>query len=187
MKNVIMVHGYNGIPKVYEWLKEELIQKGYLVIVPKFPTQEGVIYNMWRKIFDNYKNDINEQTIIIAHSIGNEFMIKYLADNNININMYISLAGFADSFENEGKEDLNRAVKEFLVTKKEVEKFKKLVYKKYSIYSDNDHLVPLEVLEEYPKILEAKSILIKGIGHMGKKSGLEKLPKVLEIIDESHN
>lgn len=93
MKNVIMVHGYNGIPKIYGWLEKELIQKGYLVSVPKFPTQEGVIYNEWDKIFDNYKNDINEQTIIIAHSIGNEFMIKYLAENNIKINMYISLAG----------------------------------------------------------------------------------------------
>lgn len=187
MKNVIMVHGYNGIPKVFEWLKKELIQKGYLVVVPKFPTQEGVIYNVWRKIFDDYKNDINERTIIIAHSIGNEFIIKYLADHNININMYISLAGFADIFENEGKEDLNRAVKEFLVTKEEVEKFNKLVCKEYSIYSDNDHIVPLEVLEEYPKILGAKSILIKGIGHLGKKSGLENLPKVLEIIDENYH
>ena len=186
MKNVIMIHGYNAIPKIYEWLKEKLEKQGYLVIVPKFPTQEGVVYDKWSKIFDDYKNDINEETIIIAHSIGNEFIIKYLATNTLKINLYISLAGFAEKFEAEGKEDLNRAVKEFLVTEKEVEIFNKLVNEKYSIYSDNDHIVPLEVLEKYSKVIGAKSLLIKGIGHMGKKSGLETIPEVLEIIDTNN-
>ncbi|MGN1297469.1 MAG: alpha/beta hydrolase [Clostridia bacterium] len=185
MKNVILIHGYNGIPKIYEWLKEKLVQKGNLVIMPKFPTQEGVIYDIWKKIFDDYKNNINEETIVIAHSIGNEFLIKYLAENNINIKIYVSLAGFADSFENEEKEDLNRAIKEFLVTTKEVEMLNKLVCKKYSIYSDNDHIVPFDILEKYPKIIGAKAMLIKGIGHMGKKSGLETIPEVLDIIDNN--
>lgn len=101
--------------------------------------------------------------------------------------IYVSLAGFADSFENEEKEDLNRAIKEFLVTTKEVEMFNKLVYKKYSIYSDNDHIVPFDILEKYPKIIGAKAMLIKGIGHMGKKSGLETIPEVLDIIDNNNN
>lgn len=187
MKNVIMIHGYNGIPKIYEWLKEKLAKKGYSVIIPKFPPQDGVVYDIWKKTFEDYKNDINEETIVIAHSIGNEFLIKYLVENNINIKMYISLAGFADSFENEGKEDLNRAIKEFLVTKKEIEKFNKLVYKKYSIYSDNDHIVPFNVLEKYPKMIEAEAVLIRGIGHMGRKSGLETIPEVLDIIDKNNN
>ncbi len=83
--------------------------------------------------------------------------------------MYISLAGFAERFEREEKEDLNRAIKEFLVSEKEIEIFRKLISKKYSIYSDNDHIVPFEVLENYPQIIGAKPILIKGIGHMGKR------------------
>lgn len=183
MKNIIMIHGYNGVPKIYMWLKEKLEQKQYSVIVPEFPIQEGVIYDSWKNIFKDYNNYLNEETIIIAHSIGNEFIIKYLAENNISIKLYIGLAGFANVFEKEGKEDLNRAVKDFLVTEKEIEKFIELLDKRYSIYSDNDHIVPLEILEEYPKKIKAKSLLIKGIGHMGKKSGLEKIPEVLDIIE----
>ena len=186
MKNVIMIHGYNGIPKIYEWLKEQLEQKGYQIFIPKFGIQEDVIYDNWSIIFDDYKNYINEETIIIAHSIGNEFIIKYLAKNNIKIKMYIGLAGFANSFEIEEREDLNRAIKDFLVNKNEIDIFKKLVGRKYSIYSDNDHIVPFEVLKEYPKIIEAESRLINGIGHMGKKSGLETIPEVLEIIDDNN-
>jgi len=182
MKNIIMIHGYNGVPRIYNWLKEELEEKQYFVIVPEFPTQEGVIYDVWKDIFKKYNKYINEETIIITHSIGNEFIIKYLAENNISAKLYIGLAGFANVFETEGKEDLNRAVKDFLVTEEEIQKFIKLVDKRHCIYSDNDHIVPIEILEEYPKKIKGSSILIKGIGHMGKKSGLEKIPEVLDII-----
>ena len=185
MKKVILIHGYNGVPKIYEWLKGELEKIDYTVIIPKFPPQVGVIYKNWKMILDEYKNYIDRDTIIVAHSIGNEFIIKYLVENNLDIKLYISLAGFAEVFENEGKDDLNRAVKEFLITEQEINKFKELVDKKYSIYSDNDHIVPLKVLEKYPKMIDAKSMLIKGIGHMGKKSGLENIPEVIEIIENN--
>lgn len=183
MQNVLLIHGYNGIPKIYEWLKKELDKKGYSVIVPEFLPQEGVKYDIWKTILNDYKNFINEETIIVAHSIGNEFIIKYLTENNLKTDLYIGLAGFADVFEHDGKEDLNRAVKEFLVNRNEIDSFSKLTNKRFAIYSDNDHIVPFEVLEQYPKIINAKPLLIKGIGHMGKKSGLETIPEVLEIIE----
>lgn len=183
VRNIIMIHGYNGIPKIYEWLKEELEQMGYSVILPQLPIKENVIYEKWRKILDDYKNEINSETIVIAHSIGNEFIIRYVVENNIKIKEYIGLAGFAEYFENKGNEDLNRAIKEFLVTKKEIDNFKNLVDKKWCIYSNNDHIVPFDILEKYPKTIESEFIFIKGIGHMGKKSGLETIPEVLEIIN----
>lgn len=187
MKNVIMIHGYNGIPKIYNWLKDELEKREYKVIVPEFPSADGVIYDNWNEILDNYKNEFNKDTIVIAHSIGNEFIIKYLVKNNISIKLYISLAGFAECFEWEDKPDLNRAVKEFLVSNEEIEEFKRLVDKKYSIYSDNDHIVPFDVLEKYPKVINSRAILIRGIGHMGKKSGLESIPEVLKLIEEDES
>ncbi|MCI8470766.1 MAG: hypothetical protein HFJ35_04715 [Clostridia bacterium] len=158
-------------------------KKEYSVIIPEFSSQKNVIYDKWKVILDKYKREIKTETILIAHSIGNEFIIKYLTENNIKVKMYISLAGFAERFEREEKEDLNRAIKEFLVSEKEIEIFRKLISKKYSIYSDNDHIVPFEVLENYPQIIGAKPILIKGIGHMGKKSGLETIPEVVKLID----
>ncbi|MCI9063079.1 MAG: hypothetical protein HFJ17_00490 [Clostridia bacterium] len=184
MKNVFLIHGYNGIPKIYEWLEKELEKLGYNVIVPEFPPREGVIYEQWKNIFNNYKKDIKNDSIVIAHSIGNEFIIKYFNENNINIKLYISLAGFAEYFEWENREDLNRACKDFLVSKTELENFMHMCDKKYSIYSDNDHIVPFDILERYPKSIGSTPLLIKNIGHMGKKSGLETIPEVIEIIKE---
>ena len=183
-KNVILIHGYNGVPPIYQWLKGKLSEKGHEVIIPEFPPREGVIYSRWRDVMNQYQSSFNEDTIVVAHSCGNEFLIKYLCEYNINIKQYIGLAGFAESFECEGKPDLTRVTKDFLVNNEEINKFKELVQSRYAIYSDNDHIVPFTVLENYPKQIEAKPILIKRIGHMGRKSGLQEIPKVWEIMDE---
>ncbi len=51
-----MIHGYNGIPKIYWWLKQELEKKGYSIIIPEFPSQKNVIYDKWKVILDKYKS-----------------------------------------------------------------------------------------------------------------------------------
>jgi predicted alpha/beta hydrolase family esterase len=186
MENIFIIHGYNGIPKIFTWLKNQLELKGYKVYMPEFPPREGVVYKVWENLINKYNDEFNNDTVVIAHSIGNELIIKYLSKNNIKIKLYIGLAGFAEYFENKGKDDLNRAIKEFLVSEDQINIFNKLVDAKYCIYSDNDHIVPFEVLEKFPKLINSKSIMIKGIGHMGSKSGLETIPIVLDIIEENN-
>lgn len=185
MKNILLIHGYNGIPKIYNWLKEKLEEQGYNVYIPEFPPREEAIYNNWKNILDEFNQYFNNETIVIAHSIGNGCLIKYLAENNIKIDLYIGLAGFDKYFEHEGRDDLNRAIKEFIPDIEKIEKFKKLTNNRYAIYNDNDHIVPFDILENFPKNIDAKPMFIKGIGHMGKKSGLEKIPEVLDIIAEN--
>ncbi len=36
MKNVVMIHGYNGIPKIYWWLKQELEKKSIQLLYLSF-------------------------------------------------------------------------------------------------------------------------------------------------------
>ena len=185
MRNVILVHGINGTPKIFEWLKSELEKSDYEVIMPSFSIQEGTIYKRWKEILNQYKGSINSDSIVVCHSIGNEFIIKYLTEYHISIDTYIGLAGFAEAFYNEGKDALNAAVERFTVSEGEKREFIALTSNRYAIYSDNDHIVPFEVLERYPREIDAKSIFIPGIGHMGKKSGLEKLPELLELVKEN--
>lgn len=184
MKKVVILHGYNGIPLVFEWLKEKLEEKNYNVLMPTFPKQEGCRYDAWSNILDEHKDFFNNETIVVAHSIGNAFTFKYLSKNNIKIKLYIGLAGFCDAFSHADREDLNEAVESFSVSQNEIEKFKTITRYRYSIYSDNDHIVPFKILEECPKKIGSNSILIKNIGHMGKKSGLKELPEIINIIDK---
>lgn len=185
MKNVLLVHGFNGIPKIFYYFKEELEKQEYNVILPDFPVREDITIEGYFKIFDEYKSYFNKNLVVVAHSIGNSMFIKYISKNNLNIGLYISLAGFSKDYYNEGKDVLNDKVKLTILTEKEKSDVKKLILDRNSIYSDNDHIVPLQLLEEFCQDIDSKALLIKGIGHMGKKSGLEELPKVIEIIYNS--
>lgn len=184
MKNVLLINGFNGIPKIFEYFKEQLEKLDYNVIIPEFPVREDITVDGYFKIFDEYKNYFNEDLIVVAHSIGNPMFIKYISKKQCKVRKYISLAGFSKDFFNEGKDVLNEKVKLTILTDKELTDAKVLISEKYSIYSDSDHLVPFELLERYCKDIESISIPMKDIGHMGKKSGLEKLPKVLELIEK---
>lgn len=182
VKNVLLIHGFNGIPKVFKYFKEELENKGYNVILPNFPVREEITIDRYFKVFDEYRELFNENLIVIAHSIGNPMFIKYISQNNYKIGKYISLAGFSKAYYNERRDVLNEKVKLTILTDKEKEDTIKLINERYSVYSDNDHIVPFELLESYCTDIRSKSILINNIGHMGNKSGLETLPEVIDLI-----
>ncbi len=181
--NVLLIHGFNGIPKIFNYFKKELENKGYNVILPNFPVREKIEIDGYFEVFDKYKELFNNNLIVIAHSIGNPMFIKYISKNNYKVEKYISLAGFSEAYYNEEKNILNEKVKLTVLSDKEKEDAIKQINKKYSIYSDNDHIVPFDLLEKYCKDINSKPILIKSIGHMEKKSGLEILSEVIDLID----
>lgn len=154
--------------------------------MPEFPVRENITIEGYFNILENYKEYFNEKLIVVAHSIGNPMLIKYISKYGLKVGKYISLARFSKDFFNEGKEVLNEKVKLTILTENELNDAKILINKRYSIYSDSDHLVPFELLEQYCKDIDSISIPMKDIGHMGKKSGLEKLPIVVNIITDKN-
>lgn len=183
MKNILLVHGFNGIPKIFLYFEEELKEKGYNVIIPDFPTKADITLDGYLTVFAKYKNYFDENLIVIAHSLGNAMLLKYLCINNLKIKGYISLAGFGEAFTTIGREDLNIAIRGTSISQEEKDKITFLIKNKYSIYSNDDHIVPYYLLENFPKLINSKPLLIPNIGHMGKKSGLESLPEVLDIVE----
>lgn len=185
MKKVLLLHGYNGIPQIFHWLKQELEKMDYTVIMPNLPPREGLRYEIWKKEIEKIKDDLKGEMIVVAHSAGNPFIIKYVKENSIDIKLYIGLAGFSDVYTTEGREDLNEAVKSVVPTQEELDNFKNKAKTRYCIYSNNDHIVPLEILEKHVNNVAGISYMIPNIGHMGRKSNLQTIPKVLEIIKEN--
>lgn len=187
MKKVLLLHGYNGIPQMFHYFKEELEKMGYKVIMPSLPTQEGLRYNIWKEYFENIKEDLKEELIVVAHSGGNPFIIKYANENNMNIKLYISLAGFSDIFTTEGRKDLDEAVKSVVPIELEIDTFRNNVKEKHCIYSDSDHIVPIEILKKHADNIKGIHHLIPNIGHMGRKSNLQTLPQVIGLIRKNSN
>ena len=95
MKNVFIIHSYNGntansfAPSIEKQCKENNIDYYF----PLFPIKAEAKYDKWEQILDNYKHILSKDSMIISHSIGCLFVPKYLAQNNITINTFISVAG----------------------------------------------------------------------------------------------
>lgn len=183
MKNVFIIHSYNGntehsfAPSIEKLCKNNNIDYYF----PRFPTGSNANYESWEEVLNEYrkKGILNDKSIVIAHSLGAHFIPKYLVKNNVIINTYISVAGFVDYNYNG---NLKKIVDIFQPTSNEFEKCKNLVKNRYSIYSDNDIISDTDKLEKYANMLSAHKIVINGAGHFGPKSGITEIEDINNII-----
>lgn len=185
MKTAFILHGFNG-DTTYTFgpsLKDFLEKKNYSVIMPNFPIRSEASFKKWSKILDEYKDKFNSETIVVAHSIGNPFFLKYIYENKLKPNLYISVAGFCDLFKVEGRNDLNSAFIDFAIGNSEIDYLKKSVPHRFSLYSDNDHVIPFNILESFISKIDSTPVFIKGVGHMGNRDNISRLPQIEEIIN----
>lgn len=184
MKKVLLVSGFNGIPEIFKSFKTELENMGCEVALPEFPAREAISVESYFEVFDQYSDFIGPETSVIAHSIGNGMLIKYLTARGKSIDRFISLAGFAIPFFVEGKDLLNEKVKLLTLSEQELSHAQESIKESFCIFSNDDHLVPYKTLRDFPKLINGEPILIENIGHMGHKAGLTKLPGISELAAE---
>jgi hypothetical protein len=94
MKNAVIVHGRPSAREYYlrkiirrpnstahwqGWLRAQLIANGYLVDTPKMPRPYQPNYEKWRKEFE--RCHIGPQTLLIGHSCGGGFLIRWLSEH----------------------------------------------------------------------------------------------------------
>lgn len=84
MENYFIIHGSFGSPfeNWFSWLHDFIEDYGKQVYVPDFPVGVGYQnYEKWSKLLKYYLDLrlINENTIIIGHSIAPIFISKFLS------------------------------------------------------------------------------------------------------------
>lgn len=178
MLNYIILHGTGGEPKGnwFTWLKTEIEKRGYPVSLKQFPIGLGIQnYDSWAKVFGEY--EINEDTIIFAHSLAPIFVVKYLTENNLKIAKLVSVAGF----NTDGNVDeINKMNKTFLLP--EINGFENLCKKRICIYSDDDPYLTFVSQNNFANDIKAEKIIIKGGKHLNAESGYTKLEILLKYI-----
>jgi predicted alpha/beta hydrolase family esterase len=83
MKNrVFIFHGTEGYPEEnwFPWMKKQLEAKGCEVIIPQFPSPPIVAAKIseWFDVLNDYMERMDEDTIIIGHSLGGVFTLRVL-------------------------------------------------------------------------------------------------------------
>ena len=153
MKNYIVLHGSFGSKdgNWFPWLREELENKNKEVAVPQMPVGVGnQNFDNWSKEFGKLK--INENTIIIAHSIAPVFVCKYLIINKIKVKKLIFVCGFNNYLGIDKDFD---AVNEpmFIDNIEDVKKYCDDIVCYYS-----DFFCPFEVIQNFLIIKTARTI-----------------------------
>lgn len=188
MKSVFIIHSYNADTKdSFSSSIEKLCKNNNIEFyLPDFSVRSDAKYDKWEKILKQYYLDgkLNENSIVIAHSLGTQFMIKFIAKNNIKIDKYISVAGFIGF---KGREDLEKILESFQPTEEEYLISNSLINKRYSIYSDNDELNDISKLEKYAEKINGQKILLHNCGHFNPKSNVKEITEINNIILDNEN
>jgi len=178
--NVFIIHGAYGHPgeNWFPWLKSELEKIGCGVFVPKFPTPENQTLETWLKVFKSYEQHIDENSIVVGHSLGVPFLLNVLEKTGRPIKSAFFVSGFSSLPGNK----FDEIMKTFVERKFGWKAIRKNCKKFYVFHSDNDPYVPLEKAEELAKNLGTEIILVKNAGHFNEKAGYTRFDLLLERI-----
>ena len=181
MTNIFIIHGAYGNPEEnwFPWLKSELKKLGCRVFVPKFPTPENQSLENWLKVFEDYKQYLNKNSIVVGHSLGPAFLLNILEQLNKPIKAAFFVSGFVGLLGNPEFDNINKT---FVDKRFDWQKIKQNCKKFYVFHSDNDPYVPLEQAEKLAKNLGVNVILVKNAGHFNEKAGYTKFDLILEKI-----
>lgn len=179
MSNYIILHGSFGSKdgNWFPWLKNELENKKYEVDVPQMPVGVGnQNYENWSNELD--KLNINENTIIIAHSIAPIFVCKYLINNKIKVKKLVFVCGFNNYLGIDPDFD---AVNEPMFMDN-LEDTKNYCDDIICFYSDNDPYVKFDVEKSFADSITEKQFIITNGGHINTESGYTKFEEILKYI-----
>ena len=186
MKNCIIVHGSpsrdkrnddNYIPDNNKhwmpWLRKNLEEKGINVEIPLMPTPWNPDYNEWKKEFE--KLNINENSILIGHSAGGAFLVRWLGETNKKIKKLILISASKKS-----PDTSERVIElcDFDVNPK----LKELIDKTIVFTSDNEPEYRIENAKDYATELNGELIILNNKGHFCARDGVIEFPELLDKI-----
>lgn len=188
MKYYYIIHGFMGsnIENWFPWFKEQIDSDKCLCVIPQFPIDlKFHNYSEWKKLMDLYNYEygmVDDKTVIIGHSTGSIFALKYILENKLKIDKLILVSGFNNYFSND-KDDIHNKVNiSYYVDDAELEKVKEFVNEIVCIYGDDDPYILQEMLHSFSNKLNAKEIVIKNGGHLNKNSGFNTFKEIMKYI-----
>lgn len=186
--NILILHGSYGKPfeNWFPWMENQLSELGIECIIPTFPTPNYQRYSDWATLLDYYnrKGYLNNETIIIGHSCGAIFAVKYIIDRNIHIKGVITISGY-NNFKS-GDSTMDALNGSFYRTRNGINKIESLTDLRISFYADNDPFIPIDTLKEFASDINAEPIIVPNAGHFNASSGYTSFEKLLEIIKNIH-
>ncbi|MEK6937178.1 MAG: alpha/beta hydrolase [Nanoarchaeota archaeon] len=185
--NCIIIHGcpskreknVNPATRTYDkhwipWLKKELTSKGIKIETPLMPEPWEPDYEKFKKEFEKCK--VNEDTILIGHSCGCAFLVRWLGETKTKIKKLILVAPWKIPPRND-----ESRIKFYTYDIDET--IKKRVNEIIMFTADDEENDGKKSLQIFHKALDGKIIELRGRGHytFGDMK-TEEFPELLKEI-----
>ncbi len=189
MKKAFIIHCWSGNPSgsMYQWIKKKLEEKGYEVEIPEMPDTDNPSITLWVDQLEKVLKDIDDETILIGHSIGCQAIMRYLEKlpEKVKFGKVIFIAPWVHLnmkvIRAEGREAEDIA-KPWLEIPIDFSKVKTHSDKFICFFSDNDKYMTLSGLSEFELLLDAEIVLLNHRGHFDRESNVKDLPEIVDYF-----
>jgi len=152
----------------------ERLGEDFEVIFPRMPNWMNAKYQEWKIWLEKIIPFLQDEVVLIGHSMGGIFLAKYLSENDFPKKIR---ATFLVSAPYDDK-DSEYSLVDFAL-EGSLERFKKQEGEIFLYYSEDDPAVPFRNFEQYKKELpDATERIFKDRGHFQQ----EELPEIVQDI-----
>ena len=156
------------------WLKKELTSRGIKTETPLMPKPWYPDYKAFKKKFE--KCEITDDSVLIGHSCGCAFLVRWLGNTKRKIKKLILVAPWKTPDSNER---FRKLFYEYPIDETIKGRVKEIVM----FTSDNEKNDGKKSLEIFHKAIGGKIIELKGKGHYTMKDmGTEHFPELLKEV-----
>ena len=194
MKKAILIHGWLNREEFYNpkypsasnshwfpWLSKQLMIRDIHTVAIEMPNSFYPEYEVWKKELERF--DLDEDTILVGHSCGGGFIVRYLSENDIKVNKVVLVApwmGVMNSDDEKKDIPFDWTFFDFEIDKNLIKKTAGVTL----IESTND----VSTVQESTKILKEsidgmKVLTFADKGHFTLKHlGTEEFPELLQEV-----
>lgn len=179
-RRAVIIHGYSATPQDhwFGWLAEELGTRGITTAVPAMPTPEAPEPGPWLRTAGDAIGVPDEQTTVVAHSLGCLTVLRYLAALRTpwRLGALVLVAGFVDPCP--ALPNLDDYISGGCPVNGLAERIDRLRL----LRSDADDYVPIEHTDRLAASLDTTTVVVPGAGHFLGSDGVTTLPQVLDVL-----
>ncbi|WP_130802308.1 RBBP9/YdeN family alpha/beta hydrolase [Acinetobacter ihumii] len=181
MKHVYIIHGYQAVPEDhwFPWLEQQIQHTGAHAERVFLADSTHPDAQVWQECLSAQCTILNENTIIVAHSLGCLSSLNFLSQalQNSSIAAGIFVSGFTEKLKALPELDA------FIASQKVDDKLlRQQIARRYVFLSTNDAFVPPPLTLRFAHGLNAQIFEIKQAGHFMQQDGYAAFPQLWEVL-----
>lgn len=183
MQKIVLIHGMSApLDDCFgKELKNRLQKAGnYQILEPIFAIHPDITLDKWFAEMDKIKPELTPDTIFVCHSLGTNFILKYLHKNQLLAKALVCVAGGVSQSENVPENLAYLAP--FIPNDTDFDWAVRHAQNRYNIFNADDYIWKLAEILEYNDRLKATAVELPYGSHFGRKSGVKDIPELFEII-----